>query len=185
MRSGGKDKKKGKGNAGKQAAPKGGKGAKSAAAVVPPVFDLSDPAVISCLDIRVGCMSKAKLHPESDTLYVEEVAIGGGETRTVCSGLRNYLPIEAIAGPCIVVTNLRARKMGSVKSEAMIMAAMSGDKVELLVPPVGAQVGAQVTFEDTSGFGGFATAKKLDGGDGMCVCQCLRESRWAWLQATS
>ena len=69
------------------------------------------------------------------------------------------------------MTNLRARKMGGVKSEAMVLAAESedGTKVELLRPPAGAPVGAPVVFESKSGFGGFATPKNLDRSKGKAA----------------
>ena len=162
----GKQKNKNKSKGGKNKG--GGGGAAAAQKQAPAVLDLEDPAVISCLDIRVGHISNARNHADSDALYVEDVAVGEDAPRTVCSGLRAYLPIEKIAGPCVVVCNLKARKMGGVPSQAMVLAAVSadGNAVELLVPPAGAKVGAKVTFEDVAGFGGFATPKKLSGGSG-------------------
>lgn len=37
---------------------------------------------------------KAEKHPKADTLYVEEIDVGGGEIRTVVSGLVKYIPLE-------------------------------------------------------------------------------------------
>lgn len=50
--------------------------------------------VASSLDIRVGKVLKAWRHPDADSLYVEEVDIGEEETRTICSGLVKYLPLD-------------------------------------------------------------------------------------------
>ena len=158
---------------------KGGKGKKvgNSAKAQPAVLNLEDPAVISCLDIRVGRISNARNHAESDTLYVEDVDVGEETPRTVCSGLRNFLPIEKISGPCVVVCNLKARKMAGVPSQAMVLAAVSadGNTVELLAPPAGAKVGAKVTFEDVAGFGGYATPKKLSGGSGRKALEGILE----------
>ena len=152
---------------------KGAKGGKKGAAKGPPaVYNLEDAAVISCLDIRVGEMSNARMHPDADTLYVEDVNLGE-ETgpRTVVSGLVEYLTVDQMSGPCIVVCNMKARKMKGVASQAMVLAAVSADgsSVELLRPPKGAAVGTQVTFEDKAGFGGFATPKQLNGGKGKAA----------------
>lgn len=46
------------------------------------------------LDIRVGKIVKAEKHPKADALYVEEIDVGGGEIRTVVSGLVNFIPLE-------------------------------------------------------------------------------------------
>lgn len=48
------------------------------------------------LDIRVGKILKAEKHPKADSLYVEEIDVGGGEIRTVVSGLVKYIPLEAM-----------------------------------------------------------------------------------------
>lgn len=46
------------------------------------------------LDIRVGKILKAEKHPNADSLYVEQIDVGGGEIRTVVSGLVKYIPLE-------------------------------------------------------------------------------------------
>ena len=46
------------------------------------------------LDIRVGKILKAEKHPNADSLYVEEIDVGGAETRTIVSGLVKYIPLE-------------------------------------------------------------------------------------------
>ena len=48
------------------------------------------------LDIRVGRVVKAWLHPEADTLYVEEVDVGEEQPRTICSGLVKYLSLDQL-----------------------------------------------------------------------------------------
>ncbi len=49
---------------------------------------------ITRLDIRVGLITSAKKHPDADSLYVEEIDVGEGQTRTVVSGLVKYIPLE-------------------------------------------------------------------------------------------
>lgn len=49
---------------------------------------------IARLDIRVGLITSAQKHPDADSLYVEEIDVGEGQTRTVVSGLVKYIPVE-------------------------------------------------------------------------------------------
>lgn len=49
---------------------------------------------VSRLDIRVGLIKKVQKHPDADSLYVEEIDVGEGSTRTVVSGLVKYIPLE-------------------------------------------------------------------------------------------
>ena len=51
------------------------------------------------LDIRVGLILRAWRHEEADSLYVEEVDIGGPQPRLICSGLVNYVPLHHLQVP--------------------------------------------------------------------------------------
>lgn len=125
---------KGKKGGGGGKGAKGAKGAAAPAAGPPPIFDVSDPAVISMLDIRVGSISNPRVHPSADKLYVEDIDIAEGKPRQICSGLVPYIPVEGMSGLCCVVSNLKSRKMQGVDSNGMVLAAMSADgkTVELL-----------------------------------------------------
>ena len=52
---------------------------------------------ISKLDMRVGKIVGVKKHPDADSLYVEEVDLGEGQTRTIVSGLVKHVPIEEVS----------------------------------------------------------------------------------------
>ena len=112
------------------------------------MFDLAEDELITCLDIRVGDLKNVRRHPSAEKLYVEDIDIGEDAPRQVCSGLVDYLPAEQLEGPCLVVCNLKARKMQGTDSQAMVLAAQSADgaTVELLKPPPGSAVGERVTF---------------------------------------
>ncbi|PQM40055.1 putative methionine--tRNA ligase [Prunus yedoensis var. nudiflora] len=104
---------------------------------------------ISRLDIRVGLITKAQKHPDADSLYVEEIDVGEGQTRTVVSGLVKYIPIEEMQNRKVcVLCNLKPATMRGIKSQAMVLAASTSDHatVELVDPPKAAQVGERVTF---------------------------------------
>ena len=103
---------------------------------------------VSKLDLRVGLIVSAKKHPDADKQYVEEVNVGDedGKTRTVVSGLVNYMPVEAIQNRlAIFLCNLKPAKIRGVMSEAMLICACTPEKVELLDPPSGCVPGDRVT----------------------------------------
>jgi methionyl-tRNA synthetase len=51
---------------------------------------------ITRLDIRVGVIKKVEKHPDADSLYVEEIDVGEEQTRTVVSGLVNYISVDEL-----------------------------------------------------------------------------------------
>jgi methionyl-tRNA synthetase len=51
---------------------------------------------ITRLDIRVGVIKKVEKHPDADSLYIEEIDVGEEQTRTVVSGLVNYIPVDEL-----------------------------------------------------------------------------------------
>lgn len=112
------------------------------------------PAPHEGLDIRVGRVLKAYEHPEAEKLFVEEVDVGEEEPRTICSGLKGYVPLDSLEGSLVVVlANLKARNMVGVKSHGMLLAASdeAHENVELIVPPEGAEVGERVVFAEDFG----------------------------------
>ncbi|CAL2241031.1 unnamed protein product [Prunus armeniaca] len=109
---------------------------------------------ISRLDIRVGLITKAQKHPDADSLYIQEIDVGEGQTRTVVSGLVKYIPIEEMQNRKVcVLCNLKPATMRGIKSQAMVLAASNSDHatVELVNPPKAAQVGERVTFPGFAG----------------------------------
>ncbi|XP_078161612.1 putative methionine--tRNA ligase [Carex rostrata] len=134
------------GNNKKEKKKSGGSSSKSKAAEAEPT--------ISKLDIRVGFITEAKKHPDADSLYVEEIDVGEGSTRTVVSGLVKYIPLEEMQGRKVcVLCNLKPVAMRGIKSHAMVLAASNEDhtKVELVEPPASAEIGERVTFPGYSG----------------------------------
>ncbi|XP_004296962.1 PREDICTED: probable methionine--tRNA ligase [Fragaria vesca subsp. vesca] len=109
---------------------------------------------ISRLDIRVGLITKAQKHPDADSLYVEEIDVGEGQPRTVVSGLVKFIPLEEMQNRKVcVLCNLKPATMRGIKSQAMVLAASNSDHtaVELVDPPLSAQVGERITFPGFEG----------------------------------
>ncbi|KAK2358396.1 putative methionine--tRNA ligase [Trifolium repens] len=109
---------------------------------------------ITRLDIRVGLVKKVEKHPDADSLYVEEIDVGEEQTRTVVSGLVNYIPVDELQNRKVcVLCNLKPAAMRGIKSQAMVLAASNDDhtKVELVEPPSSASVGERITFPGHDG----------------------------------
>jgi len=104
---------------------------------------------IAQMDIRVGKIIECWVHPESTKLYCEKIDIGNGEIREIASGLQNFVPLETMQGAaCVVLCNLKAKKLGGFPSHGMVLCGETPDKsaVELLTPPAGTVPGDLITF---------------------------------------
>jgi len=113
----------------------------------------ADEIDISKLDIRVGEIKKAWLHPEADKLYCEEIDIGEAEPRQIASGLRAHYDLEDLEGQrVLVLANLKARKLVGFPSHGMVLCASSADgAVKFVEPPADANVGERVFVEGYEG----------------------------------
>ena len=72
--------------------------------------------------------------------------------RSVASGLRPYYKLEDLQDRMVVlVSNLKAAKLGGFKSEGMVLCSKSGDKCEFLDPPAGAVIGERLMIDGLTG----------------------------------
>lgn len=95
------------------------------------------------MDLRVGKIVSCEVHPDADSLYVEQIEVGEEGPRTIISGLVNFVPQEQMVDRSVaVICNLKARNMRGIKSHGMVLCASDKDHtiVEPLQPPKGAQV---------------------------------------------
>ncbi|VEL42682.1 unnamed protein product [Protopolystoma xenopodis] len=82
----------------------------------------------SNLLFRVGRIVDVDKHPNADSLYVEKVDFGGGDIRTVVSGLVKFVSRESMHQRiAIFLYNLKPVKIRGVESQAMLMCA-SGEE---------------------------------------------------------
>lgn len=83
---------------------------------------------------------------------MEQINLGEAEgPRTIVSGLRKYVTVEALLGRSVLVlANLKPRNMRGIKSNGMLLCASNADhtEVEPLSPPDGAEIGERVYFGD-------------------------------------
>ncbi|POY71774.1 hypothetical protein BMF94_5135 [Rhodotorula taiwanensis] len=117
-----------------------------------PVAEAPAPWMV---DLRVGKIVDVKVHPDADSLYVEQIDVGEAEPRTVVSGLVKYKTLDEMRNATLIaVCNLKPASMRGVKSFAMVLCATSPDGkdagVEFVDPPAGSQPGDRVYFEGFS-----------------------------------
>lgn len=129
-------------------APKQGKKKKKEKKAKQPPAPQVAPEIAQFLqcDLRVGRIVEVGSHPEADGLYVLKVSFGGEEVRTVCAGLRKFIPEEEMRDRMVVtICNLKPRKLRGVASEAMILAGsvVSGEGDKETVVPIGPPDGSE------------------------------------------
>lgn len=85
------------------------------------------------LDMRIGTVLKAEVHPNADKLLVLQVDLGS-EQRQVIAGMRAYYTPEEMPGKqIVVVTNLAPRMMRGLESQGMLLAASSEDREQVVL----------------------------------------------------
>ena len=85
------------------------------------------------LDIRVGTIKEAKLHPNADKLLILKIDEGKEELRQLVAGLAGHYSAEELVGKKIVfLSNLEPKELRGEMSKGMILAAVEGDKLALL-----------------------------------------------------
>jgi methionyl-tRNA synthetase len=103
------------------------------------------------VDLRVALIKHAEHVEGADKLLKLNLELGVGAdgtpvTRQVFSGIKSaYRPEDLIGKHCVLVANLKARKMKFGMSEGMILAAGDGKEIFLIAPHDGAQPGTRVT----------------------------------------
>ncbi len=84
------------------------------------------------VDLRVAEILSVEAHPNADKLLVLQLQVGE-ETRQVVSGIAKHFELATLIGrKVILVANLKPVKLRGVDSNGMILAAVDGDKLELV-----------------------------------------------------
>jgi glutamyl-tRNA synthetase len=138
------------------------KGAQVSAAKLPDAV-----AQFHMCDLRVGKIVTVGHHPGADGLYALTIDVGGGQIRSVCAGLRKFVPDSEMAPGRLMclIANLKPRQVRGVDSTAMCLAGSvvggEGEKevVVPLAPPEGAEAGSIISAAGMQG----ERAKFVDG----------------------
>ncbi|MBQ8089056.1 MAG: methionine--tRNA ligase subunit beta [Clostridia bacterium] len=89
------------------------------------IASFDDFLKIKLIAAKVIACEKVK---KSDKLLKETLDIGGGETRTVCSGIaKHYQPEELVGKTVVMVANFAPRKMAGEVSQGMLLCAENAD----------------------------------------------------------
>ena len=134
------------------AAAKKEKKEKKPAAPAAPAAPAREADDVSQVDLRVGKIVTVGMHPNADSLYLEQIDVGEAEPRQVVSGLAKWVPLEEMQGRAVVVVcNLKPAKMRDVVSSGMVLCASTETAVEPVAPPAGAAPGARVVVAGYEG----------------------------------
>ncbi|XP_039865822.1 aminoacyl tRNA synthase complex-interacting multifunctional protein 1 isoform X2 [Simochromis diagramma] len=120
---------------------------------------------VSRLDLRVGRILSARVHPLAEAMIVQEVDMGENSSRTVVSKVGQEAKPEELQGSlAVLLCNVKACKLKGVVSQARLLCCcISDDCVELLVPPTGSTPGDRVTFLNYPGMLQQGHMEKLQG----------------------
>lgn len=87
------------------------------------------------LDIRIGTVVAAEMVPEADKLIKCTIDFGPLGTRTIVSGIAEYIAPEALVGKQLpYVVNLAPRKLKGIMSEGMLLAGQDAAGLALIAP---------------------------------------------------
>jgi methionyl-tRNA synthetase len=96
------------------------------------------------IELRVGTVRSAEVHPKADRLLVLRVDVGGEERQLVAGIRAHYEPAALIGRQVVVVANLEPAQLRGVESQGMVLAASDGERVVLLRPDDAVASGAVV-----------------------------------------
>lgn len=105
---------------------------------------------ITRLNMLVGYVEHVEVHPDADTLYCLKINVGESNVRDICSGLRNKKNAEDLLNKYVIVlANLKEKMLRGKKSHGMVLCGSHDDKIELLQPPPGVQIGERIFCENS------------------------------------
>ncbi len=96
------------------------------------------------MGLKVGVVEKVEDVQGADKLY--KLTVDTGEKRTLIAGVKKqYTPEQLLNKKIIVITNLEPATIRGIKSEGMLLAASSGDKISIISPDSDVPAGSKVS----------------------------------------
>lgn len=96
------------------------------------------------MGLKVGVIEKVEDVEGADKLY--KLTVNTGEKRTLVAGVKQqYTPQQLQNKKIVVITNLEPATIRGVKSEGMLLAASSGDKISIITPDDDVPAGSKVS----------------------------------------
>ena len=96
------------------------------------------------LDLRIAKILSAEKVKNSDKLLKFQISVGSKIKQIVAGIAENYSPEELIDKKILIVNNLKPTIIKGEKSEAMLLAAVDGEKLTLLIPDKDIPEGSKV-----------------------------------------
>lgn len=112
--------------------------------------EVDESKIAGRLDMRVGKIISAEMHPDATSLYLEKIDFGEESgPRTVISGLAGLVPLESLKDRLVIgLCNLKPQKMRGIESQAMLLCSSKTTEdvrsVEPLDPPTESQIGDRI-----------------------------------------
>lgn len=98
----------------------------------------------SKLDLKVGKILEASMHPDAEKLYLLKVDIGE-KTIQLVAGIKPFYDPEQLENKLIVVlTNLEPKNIRGILSEGMVLAAQGKDDISLIISDKEIAVGSTI-----------------------------------------
>jgi methionyl-tRNA synthetase len=86
------------------------------------------------LQLRVGKIVEVECHPNAEKLYLLKVDIGEKVIQLVAGIKQSYASQDLQGKLIVVVVNLEPKEIRGCRSEGMLLAAQSGERVSLVGP---------------------------------------------------
>ncbi|XP_055632022.1 tyrosine--tRNA ligase, cytoplasmic-like [Toxorhynchites rutilus septentrionalis] len=100
------------------------------------------------MELKVGKIMEANIHPDADTLCILSVDIGSDTKKSIVSNLMAYYGLEDLRSRTVVtLTNMKSSKIRGVESEGLVLCAFNQDKYEPLIVPESAKIGERIIAE--------------------------------------
>jgi methionyl-tRNA synthetase len=86
------------------------------------------------LELKTGKILEVSDHPNADKLYVLKVDLGEEKPKTIVAGLKAHYKKEELKGKqAVFAANLEPAMLRGIKSDGMILAAVSNDKSKVIL----------------------------------------------------
>lgn len=97
------------------------------------------------VELKTAKILEAEDHPKADKLVILKIEVGE-EKKQIVAGIKGKYSTEELIGKnIIVVNNLEPAIIRGVESDAMLLAAKSGEILTLIVPEKEIKSGSSVT----------------------------------------
>jgi len=96
------------------------------------------------LDLRIGVVKEAEIHPSADRLYVLKVDLGDKEIQLVAGIRKTYSPENLLGRRIVVLANLEPKSLRGIESQGMLLAASTESGPVLLSPDKETPAGSRV-----------------------------------------